>query len=151
MTPPSTPALDALRNRTFEIDPGLAAQYGRQRREFTGSYNNPTGSFVPQGVREAQTRSGLERLGRDEAQAMREGQYDVNRLNYARDVSVAGMAAPQLVQTGSSGTQSGTQTGAQTGTQTGNYTGNQQGTTVQNQSPWGTLGGIAASAAPISL
>lgn len=66
---------------------------------------------------------------------MRQGTYDVNKLNYGRDLSVAGLTAPQLTQTGSSGTQSGTQ----------------QGTVVQSQSPWATVAQIGASAAPMSL
>lgn len=62
---------------------------------------------------------------------MREGAYDVNKLNFARNQTVAGMSAPQLVQTGSTGTQ--------------------QGTTTQSESPWKTVAQLGASAAPISL
>lgn len=70
---------------------------------------------------------------------MREGQYDVNKLNYGRDLAVAGFERPNLVQTGTSGTQSGSQSGTQSGT------------TVQSQSPWGTILGTGASLAPLSL
>lgn len=66
---------------------------------------------------------------------MRQGQYDVNRLNYGRDLSVAGLTAPQLVNTGSSGTQSGTQ----------------QGMITQNTNPFGTIASLGASVAPVSL
>jgi len=130
-TPPETPALQTLKNQTFEIDPGIAAQYGRQRSDLNRSFQNPTGAFLSPQVRDMQLESGRERLGRDEAQAMREGAYDVNKLNYARNLAVAGQTAPQLVQTGTSGTQ--------------------QGTTVQSQSPWGTLAQVGTSLAPISL
>lgn len=75
--------------------------------------------------------SGMERLGRDQAQAQREGQYDANKLNYGRDLAVAGMGAPQLTQTGTTGTQ--------------------QGTVTQSQSPWSTVAQVGASAAPLSL
>jgi hypothetical protein len=130
-TPPSTPALDTLRNQTFEIDPGIAAQYGRQRSDLNRSFANPTGGFVSPQVRDAQLESGRERLGRDEAQAMREGAYDQNKLNYGRNLAVAGMSAPQLVQTGSSGSQ--------------------QGTVQQSQSPWGAIASAGAQAVPLSL
>jgi len=130
-TPPSTPALDTLKNQTFEIDPGIAAQYGRQRNDLQRSFGQPQGGFVPPQVRDAQMRSGMERLGRDEAQAMREGAYDVNKLNFARNQSVAGMSAPQLVQTGTTGTQ--------------------QGTVKHSESPVAEIARFGSSVAPISL
>jgi hypothetical protein len=131
LTPPSTPALDTLRSKTFEIDPGIAAQYGRQRSDLNRGFANPTGGYASPQVRDMQRQSGLERLGRDEAQAMREGQYDVNKLGYGRDIAVAGMSAPQLVQSGSTGTQ--------------------KGTTIQSESPWGAIASAGAQAAPLSL
>lgn len=73
----------------------------------------------------------MERLGRDEANAYRQGQFDVNRLGYGRDVAVAGMTAPQLTQTGSSSTG--------------------QGTVSQSQSPFATIASVGAAAAPLSL
>lgn len=131
MTPPSTPALDQLRNRVFEVDPGIAAQYGKQRADLNASFHQPTAAYLPPQVRDQQIRSGNERLGMQQAQAQREGQYDVNKLNYGRDLAVAGMSAPNLVQTGSSGSQ--------------------QGTVKQSESPWGTIAQLGASAAPLSL
>lgn len=130
-TPPSTPALDTLKSRTFEIDPGIAAQYGKQRSDLKSSFHQPNGAFLPPAVRDAQMRSGNERLGMQQAQAEREGQYDVNKLNYGRDLAVAGMSAPQLVQSGSSGSQSGT--------------------TIQSQNPVGGIAQFGASVAPLSL
>ncbi len=78
-----------------------------------------------------QLESGRERLGSQEAQAMREGNYDKNKLDYARNVAVAGQTAPQLVQRGSTGTQ--------------------QGTTTQSSSPLETATRLGSSLAPISL
>lgn len=128
---PGSADIDKLRNAKFEIDPGLAAQYGRQRRDLQSSFQQPTGAFLSPQVRDAQLRSGQERLGRDEAQASREGAYDVNRLNFGRDATVAGMTAPQLTQVGSSSTGSGTVT--------------------QTPSALSTATGIASSLAPLSL
>lgn len=59
-------------------------------------------------VRDAIIRTGDENLGRDEANAYRSGQFDVDKLNYSRDATVAGMSAPTLVQTGGTSTGSGT-------------------------------------------
>ncbi len=95
------------------------------------SFASPVGGYVSPQVAAMQRESGLERLGSQQAQAEREGQYDVNKLNFARNQAVAGMSAPQLTQTGTTGTQ--------------------QGTTVQSQSPWSTVAQLGASAAPISL
>jgi len=75
--------------------------------------------------------SGLERIGRDEAQASREGAFDASKLAYGRDVAVAGMERPNLVQTGSTGTQ--------------------QGTVKQSESPVAEITRFGSSLAPISL
>ena len=131
--PPTTPSLDKLRTEKFEIAPGITAQYGQARNTLEHSFNQPAGAYLPKQVQQQQLQSGRERLSRDEAQAMREGQSDVNRLNFARDTTVAGMDRPTLTQTGS--TSSGTSSG----------------TTVQSESPFKVGAQIAAQAAPLSL
>ncbi len=78
-----------------------------------------------------QRTSGLERLGRDQARAEREGGFDAAKLGYARDLAVAGQSAPQLVQRGSTGTQ--------------------QGTVKQSESPVAEVARFGSSLAPISL
>lgn len=130
-TPPSTPDIDKLRSAKFEVDPGLSAQYGQLRNDMKRSFASPTGAYLSPQVRDAQMRSGNERLGRDEANAFRSGQYDANRLGYSRDAAVAGMTAPQLTQTGSSSTGSGTVT--------------------QTPSAMSTGLGVAGALAPLSL
>jgi len=108
-TAPDTPDIARLRNSQFEVDPGLSSQYSRQRQDLNKSFAQPLGAHLSPQVRDAQMRSGQERLGRDEATALRGGQFDANRLGFERDRTVAGMTAPQLVQRGS--TTSGTTTG----------------------------------------
>lgn len=76
-------------------------------------------------------RASDERLGQEEAQAFRSGQYDVNKLDYAKKAAVAGMTAPQLTQTGSSNTGSGTIT--------------------QSTNPAGSIISAGASLAPLSM
>lgn len=70
-------------------------------------------------------------LMQDASQATREGQFDVNKLDFSRNLAVADMTKPILTQNSS--------------TSTG------QGQTTQSQSPWGTIAGIGASVAPLSL
>jgi hypothetical protein len=130
-TPPDTPDIAKLRTDKFEVDPGLHAEYGNLRNQVDKSAHDPMGaSYNPQVV-EQQRKAAMERLGTQEAQAYRSGQYDVNKLNYGRDVTVAGLTAPQLTQTGSSSTGSGTVT--------------------QSESPFKTVAGVAGAAAPLSL
>src|SRR6185369_11190275 len=95
-----------LSGAKFEVDPGLHAQYGQLRSQLKSGFNNPLGANYSPEVRDAIIRSGEERLGQQEAEAYRGGQYDANRLGYSRDVTVAGMSQPQLTQTG--GTTTGT-------------------------------------------
>lgn len=128
---PGSADIDKLRSAQFEVDPGLSAQYGQLRNDMKRSFASPTGAYLSPQVRDAQMRSGQERLGRDEANAFRSGQFDVNRLNYGRDAAVAGMTAPTLTQTGSNSTGSGTVT--------------------QTPSAMSTATGMAGALAPLSL
>lgn len=112
-TPPTTPALEKLAGTKFEVDPGLHAQYGALRNQLKSGFSNPMGANYSPEVRDAMLRSGSERLGQQEAQAYRGGQYDANKLGFARDSAVAGMSAPTLTQTGGTSTGSGTITQSQ--------------------------------------
>lgn len=115
----------------FEVDPGLATQYADQKAQVRKGFNNPLGAYYNPQVKEAMQRASDERLGQEEAQAFRSGQFDVNRLNYSKQAALAGMTAPQLTQTGSSNTGSGTIT--------------------QQSNPMGSILGAGASFAPLSL
>lgn len=59
----------------------------------------------------------------------REGEFDVNRLNYGKNLATAELTKPVLTQTGSSGT----------------------GTVRQSENPFATVTGLAANIAPLSL
>lgn len=130
-TPPETADFTKLREQQFEVDPGLAAQYGRQRADLNKSFAQPLGGYLSPQVRDAQMRSGQERLGRDEADAMRGGQFDKNKLDFARNTTVAGLTAPTMVQRGSTSQGSGTVT--------------------QTPSAMSTATGVAGALAPLSL
>ncbi len=130
-TPPSTPDIDKLRGAKFQIDPGLDTEYSNLRSQVDKGAHDPLGpAYNPQVVAQ-QRKAAMERLGTQEAQAYRGGQSDVNKLNFARDTTVAGMTAPQLTQTGS--TSSGS------------------GTIAQSESPWKTVAQVGGSVAPLSL
>lgn len=131
MTPPDTADLQKLRGAKFEVDPGLKAEYANLRRGQENSFGQPQGAYYNPQVKAQMLESGKERLGQQEAQAFREGQFDVNRLNYSRDAAVAGMSAPTLVQNSSSSTGSGT--------------------VSQGQSPFSTALQVGAAAAPLSM
>lgn len=128
-TPPETADLIKLRGAKFEVDPGLHAEYGNLRNRVDKAAHDPMGAAYNPQVAGQQRSSAMERLGQEEAQAYREGQFDVNKLNFARDSAVANMTHPVLTQTGGSST----------------------GTTVQSQSPFGEIAKFASSAAPLSL
>ncbi len=130
-TPPSTADIDKLRSTKFEVDPGIGAQFGAARRQLKNSFAQPTGAYYNPQVKEAQMRSANERLGEQESNAFRQGQFDSNRLGYGRDLAVAEMTAPTLVQQGSTSTGSGTMTA--------------------QESPFKMATGIGAALAPLSL
>lgn len=134
---PGSPGIDKLRSAQFTIDPTIPYRSASARNELDRNLQNPLGGYSTPSMRDAIARSGRRRIDQDESQANREGSFDVNRLNYARDASIAGMTAPVLTQTGS--------TSSGTGTQSGNST------TTQSQSPWGTVASIGTSLAPLSL
>jgi hypothetical protein len=131
VTPNETEDTRRLRDQKFEVDPGLAHQYAQQRQNLHSGFNNPTGAYYSPQVRDAIVRAGDERLGEQEAQAFREGQSDVNRLNFARNSTVAAMTAPKIVQTG--------------------LTSSGSGTITQSQSPWGAILQGGASLGSASL
>lgn len=136
-THPGSPDIDKLRSAKFNIDPTIPYRSARARENLDRSLQNPLSGYSTPSMRDAIMRTNRRRIDQDESQANREGSFDVNRLNYARDAAVAGMTSPVLTQTGSTSSGSGTQTG--------------NSTTSQSQSPWGTIASIGASVAPLSL
>lgn len=130
-TNPGSPDISKLRDAKFEVDPGLNAQYGNLRQQVDKSAHDPMGAAYNPQVAAQQREAAMERLGTQEAQAYRAGNADVNKLNFSRDATVAGMTAPVLTQTGASGSGSGT--------------------TTQSESPWKTITTVGAAAAPLSM
>lgn len=95
------------------------------------------GGYTTPQIRDAIRRSGSRELLQIGGQQTREGAFDANRLNQSKNLALAGMTAPRLVNTGS------TQTGTQSSTGTG--------TVTQGTNPLGTALQVGASVAPLSL
>ena len=126
---PGSPQLTALGKLKFNVDPGLHAQFGNLRNQVDKAAHDPMGAAYNPYSAQQQRKAARERLGQQEAQAYREGEYDVNRLNLARDTTVAGLTAPVF---------------AQDTQDTSSYG---KGTTVQSESPWGKIAAIGAQTA----
>ncbi len=115
-TPPDTADTQRLRDTQFQVDPTIGARIGGAVRRMQSSFQSPLGGYFTPGMRAATERGQERELMQMGGEQTRAGQYDVNNQNYGRNLAVAGMTAPRLTQTGSSGTSTGTQSGTSTGT-----------------------------------
>lgn len=104
------------REQKFRVDPTIGARVGEAQRTLKSSFNNPVGGFYTPAQRDAIMRSQSRELFQQSGAQTRAGQYDVNNQDAARNQFIAGLTAPPLVQTSSSGTSSGTSSGQSTGT-----------------------------------
>jgi hypothetical protein len=116
-TPPETADVTALRGQKATLDPSIPYRYANMKEEFANTYKNPFGAYTTPAVRDAATRSNNERLSMAQGQAMAEGHYAADNMNFARQAAIAEMTAPRMVQTG--GTSNGTVNG--TTTQSGGF------------------------------
>ena len=94
--------IDRLRNTQFQIDPTIGYRAGAAKRQLGQSFINPLGGYSTPQRDEAIRRSMGRQIDEDAATQFRAGQYDVNNQNYSRNLAVAGLTAPPLVQSGSS-------------------------------------------------
>lgn len=107
VAPPETADVSALRNMKATADPSIPFQYAKMKQSMENSYRNPLGSATNPATMEAMSRATSQGLAQDQAQAQRESQFQADQANYNRQAAIAGMTAPQLVQTGGTQTQSG--------------------------------------------
>lgn len=129
MDVPKTPEFEAFQNLQIERDPSLPNQFARQRQDFLNTFQNPLGAYTTPEMRRNMTQAGLAEIGQNEGQAMREANFDFNRLNLGKAETEMNFTRPQLV------------TPKEYGTQTAfNPNGNQPGF-------WSSLLGGAAGAA----
>jgi hypothetical protein len=119
MKPEDTEDIKAFREWRPQVDPGLGYQYADARNELKSSFDDPLGGFSTPQMRDAQMRTGLRNLNQDEAQAFRQGNYDVNNQRSTQLGALSALTRPELVQTGSSG--SGSMTGQNTTKESGGF------------------------------
>lgn len=97
----SSPDIDRLRNTQFQVDPTIAFRQASGQRQLERTLNSPTGGYRTAAMRDALQLQGQRELGQQAGMESRAGQYDVNNQNYGRNLAVAGITAPPLVQSGS--------------------------------------------------
>lgn len=108
---PDTADITAFRNFQPQADPSQGFRFARQRQGFLNTFQNPLGSYTTPELREQVTRSGLEEIGQNEQQVMRESQFDLNRLKMGQLGDLASLTRPQLVNTKETGYQTNAKQG----------------------------------------
>lgn len=104
MTPPDTGDIAALRDFKFNVDPSVGYAYGSAKNQIANTFNNPAGgNYTPQ-MRDAILRSQYAQLAQGEAGARSEAAQALQGQQFGQRAAVAGLTAPRMVQTGSSGT-----------------------------------------------
>lgn len=89
-------------------DPSINYQFANAREGLNNSYANPFGANISPEVQQASLLNANQQLNQAQGQALREDQFNRRNAKTQALGAAAGMAAPQLVQTG------GTSTGMQT-------------------------------------
>lgn len=114
-TPPESKDVTALRDFNFKVDPSIGYAFGSAKNKIADSFSNPIGGYMTPEMRDRILRSSLSNLAQQEAQAKSEAYSQLQGQQFGQRAAVAGMTAPRLVTTGSSG--SGTSSGTNVTTQ----------------------------------
>jgi len=128
---PETADISALRGFKFQADPSIAFNTSQTKKQFNSSLNSPMGAKYNPAIQAAISRSGNADINARGAEQASEANQALQTQQYAQKLQLASMTAPQLVNTGSSGTSSSTGSGS--------------GTQVQSQSPLGAIGDVGSS------
>lgn len=128
-----TPDIAAYRGYRAQVDPSIGYRVGGAIRRMQSSFKNPAGGYSTPAMRDAIQRSQERSLLESGSEAMREGQYDVNRMDMARLSDLASLTAPRTVQSNETSTSSNRGTGQ----------------ISQTPSWMSTIGGLAQGAAGI--
>jgi hypothetical protein len=97
---PSWQGLEDLKGWNPQADPSIGANFGQQKNDLERSFVAPTGSYQTPELREQQMRSGIERIGQNQAIATRADQYNQNQMKLGQLGQVAGLSAPELAKKG---------------------------------------------------
>jgi len=93
-----------------EVDPTIAYGYGRARQDLDNSYKSPMGAYTSAATRDAVGRSAGKGLNMEAAVATSAGRREAQDRAFQQQSYLAGLTAPQTVQT------SGSSTGSISGT-----------------------------------
>ena len=108
-TPPVTPQITAAeataKSLKDKINPMIRSQFAGQRDQLNSQFQNPLGAHTTQAMRDATLNAGNENLNQNEALALTNAEYMANQSDFERQMAIAGMTAPQLVNTGGTSTQ----------------------------------------------
>lgn len=93
-----------MRGANVTEDPSIGHRFAMLKENVGNTFHNPLGAYTTADVRDKQVRSTERAIDQEEGAAKRASVYDANQQNNARKLALAGLTAPQLVQTGGTGT-----------------------------------------------
>jgi hypothetical protein len=104
MTPPSTPDTSAYREQIAKSydtpDPSIPYAFSNARNQIKDRFSNPFGADYSSEVQDAAKYAGNSALDQAQGQAMREDQFNRANAKVSAQGGLAGLTAPNLVQTG---------------------------------------------------
>ncbi len=103
MTAPDTQdtiRLRELANQNQGPDPSIRYAFANARKDLDNSYQNPLGAYTSPAVRDAANRASSERLGMAQNVALQDSNRASQQQQFGQQSALAGLTAPQLVQTG---------------------------------------------------
>lgn len=107
VAPPVTQDITKAREDTYKVDPGVAAAFGQARNEIKESFDNPFGGYATDALRQSEERTRLGGLGQQQAVALQSASNDAHAANINKDLQLAALTKPQLVQNPRAGQPSG--------------------------------------------
>lgn len=113
MAPPVTQELTTAKNVSQDlrgqINPRIRSNFAGMRQDVEEQFVNPMGQYTTQAVRDATVKAGKQSLAQQENQALNEADFMSNATDFERQMAMAAITTPNLVQTG--GTTTSTESG----------------------------------------
>lgn len=101
--PQSNKYIDAFANFEPQSDPTTPYRAASARNRVNAGLMSPTGGYATPQMLDARRNSAFRDIDEQSAMASRAGQFDINQQRMGQLGSLAGLMAPRIVQTGSSG------------------------------------------------
>jgi hypothetical protein len=131
--PPDTADIEALRQMQFTADPRIPYAFAHERQHAQDSYANTLGGYSTPQLQQAALNAHNQDSAQMESQAHAEDEHARQAMEFGKRSTVAGLTAPRLYNSGSSGTNSGT------GTSTSTYSDSPMDNVVKGASAAGSL------------